>query len=470
MVSIDIYVNETTRHADVILPAPSPLERSHYDLALYGFAVRNVANYSPPVLDRPDGDARRVADAAAADRDRHRPGAGADIAAIDDFVAAEAARRQTAIPGSPVEGHDPAEVLAALAPRVGPERLLDLMLRSGPYEARRSPTSRRRRTGSTSARCEPRLPDVLRTPSGKIELAPRAARRRRRAAARGAGRAGATAALRPHRPARPALEQLVDAQPAAAGERPDALHRCTCTPTTPSGSGLVDGAPARVRSRGGRDRGAGRGHRRRDARRRLDPARLGPRRRRRAMLAVAARARRARTPTCSPTRLLLDAAVGHRGAQRDPGRARAGDRGGARRRGSVGRIRRAARHMACRRSAAGPYPTDRVPAFNANPQRHGSKLGPTFAQGCRNCSVSSNSGVSPALARGSARAFKQKRGRVATSARPLADSPIKKARCPINLAAGTLLRRPSASHPGPRPCRAEPWSRPPITLRRRRRP
>src|SRR5205085_6334167 len=50
MVSIDVYVNETTRHADVILPAPSPLRRSHYDLALYLFAVRNVANYSPPVL------------------------------------------------------------------------------------------------------------------------------------------------------------------------------------------------------------------------------------------------------------------------------------------------------------------------------------------------------------------------------------------------------------------------------------
>src|SRR4051794_28203786 len=35
MVSVDMYVNETTRHADVILPVPSPLERSHYDLALY---------------------------------------------------------------------------------------------------------------------------------------------------------------------------------------------------------------------------------------------------------------------------------------------------------------------------------------------------------------------------------------------------------------------------------------------------
>ena len=51
MVSLDIYVNETTRHADVILPAPSPLHRSHYDLALYQLAARNVANYSPAVLE-----------------------------------------------------------------------------------------------------------------------------------------------------------------------------------------------------------------------------------------------------------------------------------------------------------------------------------------------------------------------------------------------------------------------------------
>src|SRR5919109_765678 len=46
MVSVDIYVNETTRHADVILPAPSSLCRSHYDLGLYQLAIRSVANYS----------------------------------------------------------------------------------------------------------------------------------------------------------------------------------------------------------------------------------------------------------------------------------------------------------------------------------------------------------------------------------------------------------------------------------------
>ncbi len=50
MLSVDIYLNETTRHADVILPAPGPLEKPHYDLALYQLAARNVANYSPPVL------------------------------------------------------------------------------------------------------------------------------------------------------------------------------------------------------------------------------------------------------------------------------------------------------------------------------------------------------------------------------------------------------------------------------------
>ena len=49
--AIDLYVNETTRHADVVLPAPQPLERSHFDLAFYQLSVRNVANYSPAVFD-----------------------------------------------------------------------------------------------------------------------------------------------------------------------------------------------------------------------------------------------------------------------------------------------------------------------------------------------------------------------------------------------------------------------------------
>jgi len=52
VVAIDAYLNETTRHAHVILPPPPPLSRAHYDLALYAFAVRNVAKYTPAVVPR----------------------------------------------------------------------------------------------------------------------------------------------------------------------------------------------------------------------------------------------------------------------------------------------------------------------------------------------------------------------------------------------------------------------------------
>src|SRR5205085_5029312 len=55
MVSVDIYLNETTRYANVILPPPLALARSHYDLGLYQLAVHNVAHYSPPVLEREPG-------------------------------------------------------------------------------------------------------------------------------------------------------------------------------------------------------------------------------------------------------------------------------------------------------------------------------------------------------------------------------------------------------------------------------
>jgi anaerobic selenocysteine-containing dehydrogenase len=55
MVAVDFYLNETTRHADVILPPTSPLEHDHYDMALSVFAVRNIARYSEAALDKPEG-------------------------------------------------------------------------------------------------------------------------------------------------------------------------------------------------------------------------------------------------------------------------------------------------------------------------------------------------------------------------------------------------------------------------------
>ncbi len=55
MVAVDIYLNETTRHADVVLPPTTALERDHYDLVFHALAVRNTARFSPAVLPKPTG-------------------------------------------------------------------------------------------------------------------------------------------------------------------------------------------------------------------------------------------------------------------------------------------------------------------------------------------------------------------------------------------------------------------------------
>ena len=55
MVAIDLYLNETTRHADVILPPTTALERDHYDLVFHSLAIRNTARFSPAVFAKPEG-------------------------------------------------------------------------------------------------------------------------------------------------------------------------------------------------------------------------------------------------------------------------------------------------------------------------------------------------------------------------------------------------------------------------------
>jgi anaerobic selenocysteine-containing dehydrogenase len=180
MVSVDVYLNETTRHADVVLPAPSPLLRPHYDLTFYQLAVRNVANYSAPTfapeVELPDEWVTMLRLAGVFGGQ----GAAVDAEVADDLVALDLARREAADPDSPVAGWDPAMVLLELAPRTGPERLLDLLLRVGPY----GEGFGRRPDGLSLAVLEahphgvdlgplrPRLPDVLRTASRRIELAP----------------------------------------------------------------------------------------------------------------------------------------------------------------------------------------------------------------------------------------------------------------------------------------------------------
>jgi anaerobic selenocysteine-containing dehydrogenase len=154
MVSLDVYLNETTRHADVILPGPTPLEREHYDLALYQLAVRNVANWTPAALesDLPQEweTILRLTGVVTGQ------GPDADVDALDDFVAAEVARRAgVEVP----EG------------RRGPARLLDALLRAGPYDVTLADLEAAPH-GIDFGPLQPRMPEILRTPSGLVELAP----------------------------------------------------------------------------------------------------------------------------------------------------------------------------------------------------------------------------------------------------------------------------------------------------------
>jgi anaerobic selenocysteine-containing dehydrogenase len=155
MVSIDIYRNETTRHAHLILPTSFGLERDHYDLAFYALAVRNVARYVQPILTPPPGvrhDWQVLLDLALG---LHKKGGG---------------RRDGKL----------IWLMRAIR-RLGPRRVLDLLLRFGPHG--RGVTGRK---GLSLARLEaephgvdlgplePRLPEVLATPDKRMALAPQA--------------------------------------------------------------------------------------------------------------------------------------------------------------------------------------------------------------------------------------------------------------------------------------------------------
>ncbi|MFM2437159.1 MAG: hypothetical protein RL353_1149 [Actinomycetota bacterium] len=182
MLSVDIYLNETSRFADVILPVPSPLQRSHYDLALLTFAVRNVANYSQAVLplgaDEPDEwEILAKISAIAA-------GLGADVQAstIDDSQITGLVESKIKDSSSNIFGRDSEELINELSVtgRRGPDRMLDFLLRTGPYgdgfgSVKDGLTLDKLIAaphGIDFGALEPRLPDVLRTQSGKIELAP----------------------------------------------------------------------------------------------------------------------------------------------------------------------------------------------------------------------------------------------------------------------------------------------------------
>jgi anaerobic selenocysteine-containing dehydrogenase len=154
MVAIDFYVNESTRHAHIILPPSSSLEREHYDLAFNLLAVRNTAKFSPALF-QPDAETRH-----------------------DWEILLEL---QTRLKRNGAFGSLRGRVKRKVIKRFfGPERILDLGLRFGPYGARLNPFSR----GLTLRKLKEAvhgidlgplsscLPDRLRTADKRIELAP----------------------------------------------------------------------------------------------------------------------------------------------------------------------------------------------------------------------------------------------------------------------------------------------------------
>jgi anaerobic selenocysteine-containing dehydrogenase len=179
MVAIDYYINETTRHADLILPPTSPLEHEGYDVALLHFAISNVAKWSPAAL-APEPGSRPVWRTLLG-LSKHIMGLGAmSDEDVDTLVVRQLA--ESALSRSPFAGRLELErVLSGLSGDPGPRRLLDLLLRIGPYgdgfgeiEGGLTVASLEASVhGIELGALEASIPESLATPSGKIELAPK---------------------------------------------------------------------------------------------------------------------------------------------------------------------------------------------------------------------------------------------------------------------------------------------------------
>ncbi len=148
MVSVDFYLNETTRHAHVILPPTGPLERSHYDVAFHLLAVRNTAKWSEPLFDPPEGT-------------RH-----------DWQILMGLATRLEALRAPGIVGHLARGARDAVMSRLGPEGVIALGLRLGPYPGLRLRALRDAPHGVDLGPLEPCLPARLFRDS--IALAPAA--------------------------------------------------------------------------------------------------------------------------------------------------------------------------------------------------------------------------------------------------------------------------------------------------------
>ncbi len=178
MVSVDPYLNETSRHAHVVLPPPPPAQSPHHDFAFNTLAVRNQVRYTRPAVPLEPGrmaETEILARLILAATGMH----GADPATVDAMVIDQTLRKAVREPHSPVHGRDPARwppcspartARTAAGPDAPPRPLRRRVRRpagrADPGEAAR-PSARHRPRAAA-----PRLPQPLKTRSGKVELLP----------------------------------------------------------------------------------------------------------------------------------------------------------------------------------------------------------------------------------------------------------------------------------------------------------
>lgn len=255
MVSVDPYLNETSRHAHVVLPPPPPAQSPHHDFAFNTLAVRNQVRYTRPAVPLEPGrmaETEILARLILAVTGMH----GADPGAVDDMVIGQTLGKAVTEAHSPVYGRDPRELAALLTGVDGPERRLDLMLRLGPYGDGFGATP----DGLTLEKLlahphgidlgplRPRLPQPLKTRSGRVELLPGpiAADLPRLRAALAERPEGLVLVGRRHLRSNNSWMHNV---PALTG----GSNRCTLhiNPEDAERLGVEDGAPVRVRGAGG---------------------------------------------------------------------------------------------------------------------------------------------------------------------------------------------------------------------------
>ncbi len=131
MVAVDPYLSETARHADVVLPPPSVLERAHFDVAFTSLMVRNTVNYSPPTFEKPEDHLSEweiLLGLAAAIQ-----GTDLSIDQMDEAGAAALLAKALTNPASPAFGTDQVIAWDQVSRFTGPQRILDIRLRTGPY-------------------------------------------------------------------------------------------------------------------------------------------------------------------------------------------------------------------------------------------------------------------------------------------------------------------------------------------------